>query len=130
MHQDPSVTSLAASYCRQYIPSLLTAGMAECVKRAMVAQHLGPAVMLATLLPTIAAPPTLHLLVHQWRWGLGGVAAATCIWHLQALGLMIGALALVDSGRDRHLRYELWLWPFPCIVAIIFMSMFHYCWWL
>lgn len=104
MHQDATVIGLAASYCRQYIPSLLAAGVAECVKRAMVAQHLGSAVMLATLLPTLVAPPTLHLLLHRWQWGLGGVAAATCLWHLQALALMIGALAMVESARDRCQR--------------------------
>lgn len=104
MHQDPTVASLAALYCRQYIPSLLAAGVAECVKRSMVAQNLGTAVMLATLLPTLATPPTLHLLLRRWQWGLGGVAAATLLWHLQALALMIGALVLVESGRDRHQR--------------------------
>lgn len=104
MHQDPLVIQIAADYCMRYIPSLLAAGVGECVKRFMVAQNLGTPVMLATLLPTLAAPPTLWLLVRHWQWGLSGVAIATAVWHVEALLLMVGCMALVESGRGTSQR--------------------------
>ncbi len=104
LHQDPQVIHIAADYCMRYIPSLLAAGVSECVKRYMVAQNLGTPVMLATLIPTLAAPPTLWLLVRHWGMGLAGVAMATVVWHVEALLLMVLCMMLVESSRGGSQR--------------------------